>query len=43
MAPATLMSPLSILAVYGDITAGTTLGRSAVAVGEKLRERGFEV
>ena len=43
MAPATLMSPLSILTVYGDITAGTTLGRSAVAVGEKLRARGFEV
>ena len=43
LAPATLMSPLSILTVYGDITAGTTLGRSAVAVGEKLRARGFEV
>jgi arginine decarboxylase len=43
MAHATLMSPLSILAVYGDITSETTLGRSAVAVGDKLRAFGFEV
>jgi hypothetical protein len=40
---ASVMSPLSILAVYGDITAETTLGRAAVAVGDKLRARGFEV
>jgi arginine decarboxylase len=43
MAHATLTSPLNILAVYGDITAETTSGRSAVAVGDKLRARGFEV
>jgi hypothetical protein len=43
MARTAFMSPLSILAVYGDITAETTLGRSAVAVGDKLRERGFEL
>jgi arginine decarboxylase len=40
---ASVMSPLSILAVYGDIIAETTLGRAAVAVGDKLRARGFEV
>ena len=43
MAHTALMSPSSILAVYGDITAETTLGRSAAAVGDKLRERGFEL
>ena len=43
MAHAALMSPLSILAVFGDIEVGTTLQRSGIALVEKLRERGFEV
>ena len=43
MAHAALMSPLSILAVFGDIQVGTTLQRSGIALVEKLRERGFEV
>src|SRR5512145_1974060 len=43
MAHAILMSPLSILAVFGDIQAGTTLQRSGLALVEKLREHGFEV
>src|SRR6187551_840208 len=38
-----LTSPFSVLAVYGDIRAETTLGRAAVAVADKLRARGFEV
>jgi len=37
------MAPLSILAVSGDIARETTVGRSAVAVGDKLRALGFEV
>ena len=36
-------SPLSILVVYGDIGAGTTLQRSGIALVEKLQGRGFDV
>ena len=43
MAHTALMSPLSILLVYGDIPAETTLARSGIALIEKLQERGFEV
>ena len=43
MTHAALMSPLSILAVFGDVQLGTTLQRSGIALVEKLRERGFEV
>ena len=43
MAHAALMSPLSILAVFGDMQVGTTVQRSGIALVEKLRERGFEV
>ena len=43
MAHTALMSPLSILVVYGDIPAGTTLARSGIALIEKLQARGFEV
>ena len=43
MAHATLVAPLSILVVYGDIVRETTVGRSAIAVGDKLRALGFEV
>ena len=37
------ISPLSVLVVYGDIAAGTTLARSGAAMIEKLRARGYEV
>ena len=43
MANAASTSPMSMLVVYGDIGAGTTLQRSGIALVEKLRERGFEV
>jgi arginine decarboxylase len=43
MARTAIMSPLSILAVFGDIQAGTTLQRCGMALVDKLRERGFEV
>ena len=43
MPHAALMSPLSILVVYGDIEAGTTLQRAGLALVEKLRARGFDV
>ena len=43
MAHAALMSPLSILAVFGDLQVGTTVQRSGLALVERLRERGFEV
>ena len=36
-------SPLSVLLVYGDIEARTTLGRSGAALIEKLRSSGLEV
>ncbi len=38
-----VQSPLSILVVYGDIAAGTTLARSGTDIGDRLRGRGFEV
>jgi arginine decarboxylase len=43
MANAAPTSPPSILVVYGDIAAGTTLQRSGIALVEKLRGRGFDV
>ena len=36
-------SAMSILVVYGDIGAGTTLQRAGLALVEKLRGRGFDV
>ena len=39
MANAASTSPMSILVVYGDIGAGTTLQRSGIALVEKLRGR----
>ena len=43
MAHTALMSPLSILLVYGDIPAETTLARAGIGLIEKLQARGFEV
>ena len=43
MANAAPTSPLSILVVYGDIGAGTTLQRSGIALVERLQGRGFDV
>ena len=41
--PVAVKSPLSVLVVFGEIGAGTTLQRSGLALVERLRARGFDV